>query len=303
MRNELTCTLLKAAVNHTYLISDGKKRFIFRVYPHLWRTAVEVAEELRLINLLKAKSIRVAQPISDAKGNFVQHFSAPEGPRFGVLFQYAEGGPVLGDPETAHAALGSVQARMHLITHQLRLARPRYDFQMLVEKPVQHLQPFMRVGSETHSAVSDIASALKDAWRGIDTKELRQGTVHLDLWMDNLHVNPAGELTLFDFDFCGNGWLCLDMAYSILQIYFTNPDPVIAARKVEAFLEGYYSVSDITAEELRVIPMLGVAVHLFYLGVQAQRHSDWSSVFFSPHYLDRVVQHRLLPAYQRWRGC
>jgi Ser/Thr protein kinase RdoA (MazF antagonist) len=27
------------------------------------------------------------------------------------------------------------------------------------------------------------------------------------------------KVTIFDFDFCGNGWLCLDIAYYILHLH------------------------------------------------------------------------------------
>ena len=48
--------------------------------------------------------------------------------------------------------------------------------------------------------------------------QIRQGIVHLDIWFDNLNITTNNQVTIFDFDFCGNGWLCLDIAYYILQL-------------------------------------------------------------------------------------
>ncbi|MEO6901714.1 MAG: phosphotransferase [Bacteroidia bacterium] len=45
---------------------------------------------------------------------------------------------------------------------------------------------------------------------------LRKDIVHLDIWFDNLNISNNKKIALFDFDFCGNGWLCLDIAYYIL---------------------------------------------------------------------------------------
>jgi Ser/Thr protein kinase RdoA (MazF antagonist) len=48
-----SCRIIKAGVNHTYQVNDGASKFVFRVYSLHWRTKTEIAEEIRLINLLK----------------------------------------------------------------------------------------------------------------------------------------------------------------------------------------------------------------------------------------------------------
>jgi len=55
--------------------------------------------------------------------------------------------------------------------------------------------------------------------------------------------------TLFDFDFCGNGWLCLDIAYYILQLHSTEKDETNRAEKMAAFYEGYQTVEEISVKK------------------------------------------------------
>jgi Ser/Thr protein kinase RdoA (MazF antagonist) len=52
-----------------------------------------------------------------------------------------------------------------------------------------------------------------------DSSQIKTGIVHLDIWFDNLNIAPNNQITLFDFDFCGNGWFCLDVAYYVLQVH------------------------------------------------------------------------------------
>ena len=122
-----------------------------------------------------------------------------------------------------------------------------------------------------------------------DMSAIRNGAVHLDIWFDNLSIDENNEVTLFDFDFCGNGWLCYDIAYYILQINSTEKDEEECRLKTEAFLSGYESVTEISEEEKRLLPALGVGLYFFYLGIQCQRYDNWSNAFLNEIYLKRFI--------------
>jgi Ser/Thr protein kinase RdoA (MazF antagonist) len=122
-----------------------------------------------------------------------------------------------------------------------------------------------------------------------DSNHLRRGIVHLDIWFDNLNISDNNEITLFDFDFCGNGWLCLDIAYYILQLHSTEKDETERAEKMEAFYKGYETIEKISDEEKRLIPALGVCLYYFYLGVQCSRFDNWSNTFLNEVYLKRFI--------------
>ena len=96
-----------------------------------------------------------------------------------------------------------------------------------------------------------------------DITQMRSGSVHLEIWFDNINITKDGQITIFDFDFCGNGWLCYDIAYYILQLHSTEKDVTQCDLKVESFLKGYHSLTHITDEERRILPMLGVSLYFF----------------------------------------
>lgn len=287
--NATSCNLLKAGINHTYLIKDEDKRCIFRVYSINWRTKNEVLEEIRLLNLLKAYKISISYPISDKSENYIQTINAPEGERLAVMFSYAEGEKLLNFDEENHFQIGVLMAQIHQITENLRLERIDYTPQVLVENIFDYLPNFLPSDTQEMAFMRSTQAYLLDEFSKVNLEKIRKGAVHLDIWFDNLNIAKDGKITIFDFDFCGNGWLCLDIAYYILQLNSTERDEAICKSKLDSFLAGYESVTPISDEEKRILPMLGVSLYFFYIGIQCQRFDNWSNTFLNEMYLKRFI--------------
>ncbi len=290
------CQLMKAGINHTYLLTDGGKKAIFRVYSLNWRTEEEIKEEIRLLTLLQESGLPISCPVADTSGNYIQKINAPEGERLGVLFSFAEGEKLLSFSAELHYKIGQIIARFHQLTRNLTLNRDTYTPQRLVVDSVEKLAPFLPAESPEMAFMYATQRYLLDAFAHIDDSNVRWGVVHLDIWFDNLNITPDGRVTLFDFDFCGNGPLCADMAYYIMQIHSTEPDESEFLMKKDSFLSGYESVTKISDEERRLLPMLGEAVYFFYIGVQCERFDNFSNVYLNDVYLKRFINLRL----KRW---
>ena len=121
-----------------------------------------------------------------------------------------------------------------------------------------------------------------------ETSQIKSGIVHLDIWYDNMNITNKDEITIFDFDFCGNGWLLLDVAYFLNQLFNIEIDKKEYELKLNHFLSGYQSILKLTKNELELLPSAATAIQLFYLGVQAQRF-DWSNIFLTENYLKMYV--------------
>jgi Ser/Thr protein kinase RdoA (MazF antagonist) len=284
-----TCQLLKAGISHTYLLVDGETRYIFRLYTLDWRRQTEILEEVRLLQLLQENGIPVSYALPDQSGAYIQDVPAPEGLRYGVLFSHAAGEKLFTFSPEMHTHIGEVMGRMHQLTHNLLLERETYTPGRLLVDSFVYLRQRLPADSDEMHFMQRAQVYLLNELRQADTTQLRQGVVHLDIWFDNVHIDQNYRVTLFDFDFCGNGWLCLDVAYYILQIHSTEKDEQERDRKIEAFLAGYESVTPLTSEEKRLLPMLGVTLYFFYLGVQCQRYENWSNVFLNETHLKRFV--------------
>ncbi len=284
-----TCSLLKTGINHSYLVTDNGVKYVFRVYSFNWRNEKEIAKEIRLLNLLKDNNIPVSFPIKDKTANYIQQLSAPEGARFGVLFSFAKGEKLLNFPAETHHKTGEIMARMHQLTLGLQLERVTYSSKMMLMDSFEQLKKFLPSATAEMDFMVSAQQYLHKEFENIDHNNVRHGTVHLDIWFDNISIDSKEGVTIFDFDFCGNGMLCLDLAYYILQLNSTEKDETECRLKTEAFLAGYESITPISAEEKRIIPMLGVSLYFFYLGIQCQRFDNWSNVFLNADYLKRFI--------------
>ena len=91
-------------------------------------------------------------------------------------------------------------------------------------------------------------------------------------YIQELNITPDVTITLFDFDFCGNCLIALDSSYYLLH---TVVDAFY--KKRESFLADYESLSEISDDGKRVLPMMGKSIYLYYIGGQCDRFGNWSN--------------------------
>jgi Ser/Thr protein kinase RdoA (MazF antagonist) len=139
------CKLFRAAMNHLYIVTDGAKKYVFRVYTHDWRTKLEIDEELRFLLHLKNSSTPVAYPIPNISDEFVQEFDAPEGKRDGVLFSYAKGLKTARFTTDASFYIGKGLAKVHQAAENFTLNRINYNTQTLLDESLIRTKLFFRV--------------------------------------------------------------------------------------------------------------------------------------------------------------
>ena len=279
-----TCRLFRTGINHTYFVSEKRNRCILRVYSFDWRTESEIGEEIKVLNMLKAAGVSVSYPIPDEKGDYIQRISASEGMRYAVLFAFAQGEKVRHMTKSTCAAVGSFMGEMHKVTLNQRVNRIEYNPETLVQSPYQYASRYFSESLPEMIFVKSASEQLTTLFSQKNYRSVRTGIVHLDVWYDNMNVRDSDKITLFDFDFCGNGWLILDVAYFCMQLFHIEADKAQYELKAKSFLESYQDVTPISKEEQRLLPYAGLAVWLFYLGVQSRRF-DWSNVFLTENYL------------------
>jgi Ser/Thr protein kinase RdoA (MazF antagonist) len=219
LSKDTKCHLIKAGINDTYLVTDNLDKFVFRVYSLNWRSKAEIDEEIKLLNHLKQNDISISYPLSDNENHYIQTLNAPEGGRFAVLFTFASGEKLHIISEGTHFQIGQLMARLHKITHNQKLNRIDYSPEVILIDSLKKVSSFLTNNTEEMTFMKLAQSYLLEEFENADTSQIRQGVVHLDIWFDNLNIANDNKVTIFDFDFCGNGWLCLDIAYYILQLH------------------------------------------------------------------------------------
>ncbi|SFU67537.1 Ser/Thr protein kinase RdoA involved in Cpx stress response, MazF antagonist [Pustulibacterium marinum] len=278
------CKLFRTGMNHTYFISNAERKFVVRVYCYNWRTKAEIQEELVLLELLRKNNLSVSYPISDKENNQIQEINAPEGLRYVVLFSFAKGEKMRFMDQDTCFEIGSLMAKIHNLTSDKIINRIFYDKKSLVEQPYEYLSQFFSDNLPEMEFIKKFGEDFSDS----DFDQAQNGILHMDIWYDNMAIADEKEITIFDFDFCGNGKLILDVAYFCKQLFFIELDKEKYESKVESFLSGYSKNRSLSKRELDLIPKAGASVFIFYLGIQAQRF-DWSNIFLTENYLKMFV--------------
>jgi len=290
LSKDTECKLIKAGINDTYVVTGNADKFVFRVYSLNWRTKAEIGEEIKLLNQLKQNAISISYPLTDKENNYIQTLNAPEGDRFAVLFTFANGEKLHIIPKETHFQIGRLMAQIHKITCNHKLSRIDYSPEVILVDSLKKVTTFLSTDSEEFKFMLSAQKYLLNELGNADISQIRQGIVHLDIWFDNINITNDNEVTIFDFDFCGNGWLCLDIAYYILQLHnIEKYEAKDYQPKVDSFINGYETITQISDEERRLIPGLGVSLYFFYLGIQCQRYDNWSNSFLSENYLKRFI--------------
>jgi Ser/Thr protein kinase RdoA (MazF antagonist) len=178
--------------------------------------------------------------------------------------------------------------KMHNQTENKKIDRIHYDAHTLLHNSYDHLISFFSKTNNEMIFLKKLGNNLSKTFNEINPSEMQEGIVHLDIWYDNLSVDAEKDITIFDFDNCGNGLLILDVGYFCKQLFFIEQDKKEYEFKLKSFLNGYQSVRPLSETALQLIPEAGAAVFMFYLGVQAQRF-DWSNIFLIENYLNMFV--------------
>ncbi|WP_142723004.1 phosphotransferase [Chryseobacterium sp. ON_d1] len=289
LTDNMECRIFRLAMNHLYIVHDGENKYVFRVYTHDWRTELEIQEELRLLNHLKEADRQVAFPIADQSNNFIQKIEAPEGTRFGVLFSYAKGiKTVKFSPETSFL-IGQALAKVHQSTEHVELMRMSYNAQNLLKNPVVRTKNFYCKNTTEIQFLESLSDFLTLKMENTDLQKMRYGAVHLDVWFDNLHIDNEKEITFFDFDFCGNGYLCFDISYFLFQLFTTHLNEEEYEAKADHFIRGYETVTKINDEEKKLLPYACLAIMNYYISVQCDRFEYWTNIFLNEDHLKRMV--------------
>ena len=287
------CKLLKTWVNDTYLITSGLERFIFRVYRYGWRNKEEVQAELDVILLLKKKGISLSFPIADKTGDYIQSFDAIEGTRFGVLFSFANGEKPTTNSNELEFSVGKYMGNIHQYTAGLKVDRINYTAEVLLDDAIEKIRVRLPLRSEEFFFLKKFQQYFYKEIITLNVESFRRGVVHLDVWRDNFHLDNNKQITLFDFDFCGNGWLLLDLAFHAIVTFITEPNLEKYEVEMDNFYKGYENVIPISKEERNAIPLLATVTLIYYLSVQSER---FAAIYANEEYIKLVINQRI----KRW---
>jgi len=267
-----TCRFHRKGICDTYRITAGNQAWYLKIYKHGRRTALDVAEEVRLLNHLSDRGVSVAAPLVRRDGRYVSQLDAPEGVRYAVLYTAATG--THGDDGDLGRirSLGEMVGRVHLCADEMRepYQRTHLDMTHLIDDNLAVIAPFMahrpddlavirQIAEDCRHRVSELLPRTKPAY----------GICHGDLHGGDVCYNSDGMPILFDFDSSGCGWRALDIGVFLASDAWMDVSSEAEQRrqrKLAALLEGYAVHRCLTDDELSIVQLGPPVRHIFLMG-------------------------------------
>lgn len=270
--DRLVCRFFRKGICDTYRIEAGDRVYYLKVYRHGRRTRLDVMEEVRLLNYLSTNGIGVARPVRRPDGSYVNRLPAPEGPRYAVLFEAAEG--VAGDDgdEGRIEALGEMVGRMHQVADRMpgNYRRAHLDVGHLVDANLPPVAELMAHRRADLALIERVAEACKRRISELLPKSMpAYGICHGDLHGGDVRYDQNDRPTLFDFDSSGCGWRALDIGVFFASDRWMDLSDAAEARRqrrLSVFLDGYAGVRELTEPELVALQLGPPIRHIYLMG-------------------------------------
>jgi Ser/Thr protein kinase RdoA (MazF antagonist) len=302
--SDTSCRLLVRNVSDTYLLENRTDKYIFKIYRDAHRKLDEIKGEAELLTILADKGAKVSHPIKDIRGDITQAFNAAEGTRYGILFTYAKGRVVSAMNDEQLSVLGREMAAIHNITANIELKHKRIVFNIgtTITEPIKTIKSAFDELPYEYAYLTDTAKEVIEKLGQFDFTNFSYGYCHYDFLPKNFHFDRDNNITFFDFDFAGKGYLANDITSLYIHYFLEASSGKITREEADTsfaiFVGNYRKVRLLHYDELKAIPYLGFAFWVFYLGFQYDNFDDWSSIFFGPKFLrDRVA---LIKKWMEW---
>lgn len=264
----------------------GRPR-ILRVSHSSVRSAALVLGELDWIGHLVRGGASVSPAVLAASGHLIQEIDDGRGGAFiAAAFERAPGAsPRAGDwTPAATERYGALLGRIHRLSQSYAPADPawrRLHWDDPVMLDVGRVLPAgdERVLAEFHQLLADL-DELPRTGPGY-------GLIHQDAHGENLTIDDAGRITLFDCYDCTYSWFVNDIAIVLFYAAMWAKDrAAFAAAFMPAFLAGYWRENDLNGRWLAQIPrFLRLREIDLYAVILREFGADWHGNAWNAGYM------------------
>ncbi len=244
---------------------DGtSRRFILTVFEA--RTeAAELPFFLGLLDHLAAAGLPVPRTIHTRTGELTRLARGKPA----ALIEFLPGVSI-EDPDASQArGVGIALADLHLATRDFAQTRASsLPISTCVEMLRANAARFDEIDTKLARILPDCGAGVLAAWPG----DLPAGTIHADLFPDNVLFVDGSVTGLIDFYFACTGTLAFDLAVAHAAWSFSAADNSFRPGIGAALIAGYESRRALSPEERAALPILAQGACLRFV---ATRVEDW----------------------------
>jgi Ser/Thr protein kinase RdoA (MazF antagonist) len=254
-------TLVSLSENAVFAVDDPVTgtRSALRLHRPGYHSRRAIESELAWITAVRSDRVVATPAVLPARdGALVTAVPVGDGGhRFAVRFAWVPGVEPAGTRLLEDfRTLGATAAGLH--AHALRWRRPPWFTRLTWDHahsvgPSGHWgrwQDGVGVGAEERAVLARVEALLGRRLAAFGAGPERFGLVHADMRLANLLVDDEAGMTLLDFDDCGFGWYLYDLGAALS---FVEDDPQVP-ELVDAWVEGYRTVGDLSGEEVAELP-------------------------------------------------
>lgn len=279
--------------NTNYFVDTDQGQFVLTLFERL--SFEQLPFYLHLMKHLASHGIPVPDPVADSRGSILHRLKGKPAAVVNKLRGHSELAPTLGHC----TALGDMLARMHLAGLDYPRQQPNLRALSWWNDTVPLVMPHLSAaqGSLLLAELAYQNHIAESAAYG----SLPRGTIHADLFRDNV-MFENGELTgFFDFYFAGCDTLLFDIGICLNDWCIDLTSGALDTARANALLAAYQSVRPLTAQERTLLPAMQRAGALrFWISRLWDFHLPRDAAVLKAHdpsHFERVLRERLAHPY------
>jgi homoserine kinase type II len=250
--------------NSNFLIETTRARFILTLYERRINLA-ELPFFIALMEHLAAAGLPIPRPVRDRSGEALQTLAG----RAACLIEYLPGVSVSLPTPAQARSVGAALASLHLASAGFAQTRANALSLPWWQATAAELAPRLdSIEPKLASLVADALARIVPLW----PQSLPTGTVHADLFPDNVLMLGSTVTGLIDFYFACTDSFAYDLAVLHAAWVFPPDGSAPLAAHEAALMAGYESVRTISRKERAAFPLLAQGACLRFLLSRAQ---DW----------------------------
>ncbi len=251
--------LVSMSENATFLLENGERVGVLRVYRQDYQSTAAVRSELAWIDAVRADGIvRTPAVLRTRDGEPVQWITVDGITRACAVFEYVEGQQPTPDDRQTYHLVGGIAAALHIHAEQWErpewFTRTKWDVEGILGEgaPWGQWTDGPGLDGDGMALLRRADAQVRSRLDNYPASAPVAGLVHCDLRSANLLKDATGGVWVIDFDDAGFSWYLWDLCSSTT---FEEHMPHVRDI-IDAWLTGYREVRSLSARDVAAIPDL-----------------------------------------------